>query len=307
MIKELKITGFQSIRLAKIPLGKLTVLVGETGSGKSAFIRAVTAVIENIRGNREISHGSNKFIVTAETDNGSVTLERTMTTSTYKTKVDGQESKFTSLNAAVPAEVSEVLGILPSDSVLSMSGQHDPAFLLSSSGGEVARVIGSLTNVDVIQRAAKEANRLKSSASSQLKSTRQSLESLDLKIETLSHVEEKSRRLESLTADHLAVTDSISNLNKLRSLIGRVETDKAAVESLKVSGAPPDLGDIKALLGRIETLRGLMLSISNSNSKILEAEKSLAESVTILNDTEQELEHSLEELGICPLCNQEMQ
>lgn len=57
MLTSVEIENFQSVRRARLELGRFTVVTGATGSGKSAVLRAIRLLAFNARGTSYIMRG----------------------------------------------------------------------------------------------------------------------------------------------------------------------------------------------------------------------------------------------------------
>lgn len=186
MIQAVEIRNFQSLRHVEVELGGLTVIVGPTSSGKSAFTRAVRTLTSNQRGSAFITHGEKLTTITATTDKGTVTLTRGKSTADNAYTVipaddPAAQRTYTKLGADTPEEVSAFLGIEAKDPI-NYAGQFDKPYLLDDTGGEVARVLGALTNVNVIFEGARESNRRKSGNVSTLRTRASDLEGIQAKL-----------------------------------------------------------------------------------------------------------------------------
>ena len=169
MLTSVEIESFQSLRKLSLKLGRFTVVTGATGSGKSAVLRAIRLLAFNARGVTYITRGetSCKVLVRAASERlGGCAIERhqargkdayrlAQNVPVPKGGYGVTGGKFTKLGGEVPPQVTELLEL----SELNFAAQFDRPFLLDSSGGEVARVLGRLTNVTLLFDAAREANR----------------------------------------------------------------------------------------------------------------------------------------------------
>lgn len=159
LIDSISVKGFQSLYDVEIPLTRFTAIVGPSSSGKSAVVRALKLLLQNQRGSSFISHGLSQCEVTAKLESWgqTVTIRRGKLNEYEIQHVDGTD-RYTKLGGDVPEDVKNFLGLDPE---LSVASQFDPPYLLTSSGSEVARALGSLTNVEVVFQAAREASRQK--------------------------------------------------------------------------------------------------------------------------------------------------
>jgi energy-coupling factor transporter ATP-binding protein EcfA2 len=173
MIRSITLTDYQSHQSTHLSFGPFTVIVGSSSSGKSAVVRALRLAAENARGVSYVRQGAQRCRVAleisgpADTLNGStvVTVERGKGVSAYTLAVAGAHERpveFTKCGSGVPDAVAEALGL--GDSSLWVAGQFDSPYLLDDTGSEVARVLGKLTNVNMIYSAVRESNRRASEA-----------------------------------------------------------------------------------------------------------------------------------------------
>lgn len=158
---KLHVKNFQSIEQADIEIGPLTVLVGQSDVGKSAIIRALRLLHRNNGGLELVKYGAGGLYVQQTSDEG-------VTTSISKGK--GQNSYhagskvLSKIGKDIPPEVSANLRtdelVLDKDLVLDLnfSGQFDSPFLLADSSSVVTKAISSLSGINILYSAIREAN-----------------------------------------------------------------------------------------------------------------------------------------------------
>lgn len=168
MFRSVTLTDFQSHESSHLPLGPFTVIVGSSSSGKSAVVRALRLVAENARGTTYVRQGAKSSRVALELSGSEpvldsstvVTVERGKSVSAYELRMPGAHGEpviFTKCASNVPDAVSAALEL--GESKLWIAGQFDRPYLLDETGAEVARVLGKLTNVNMIYAAVRESNR----------------------------------------------------------------------------------------------------------------------------------------------------
>lgn len=234
MISHIEVRNFQSLHHVELELHPLTVIVGPSSSGKSAFTRALRTLTSNKRGNEFISHGEKICTITAKTERGSVTLKRGKATNDNEYVVipdddPAAQRTYTKLGGETPQEVSDFLGIQSKDPI-NYAGQFDKPYLLDprdASGGEVARVLGALTNVNVIFEAARESNRRKSSNAATLKT----------RAADLAAITEKSQSYRALKGQLAAIEIAEKNLDRARSLERIIARLTDAIEQERIATA----------------------------------------------------------------------
>ena len=265
MIDKISIHNFQSLQDVTIDLKPLTVIVGPSSSGKSAFIRALRALAANRRGTDFITHGERTASISAHLTSsdplrtGTVTLTRSTQTSpnSYTVIPDDPnhplhpKAEFTKLGGDVPAPVSEFLGIPIPQVPLSIAGQFDKPYLLDASGTEVARTLGALTNAHIILSAARESNRQKLSTSQTLRTRADDLDAIKQRIpefQALKAQREALQRAEDAIAAARALKDRIDRLTALTETVIIAEQRIPALT--QALAAIPSLVDIEQYVTR---------------------------------------------------------
>lgn len=166
-LTQLRIENFQSHRLTDIRLGRLTVIVGPSSSGKSAVTRALKLVANNARGVSYVRHGAESARVSVVNASHfadpvdaayQVSVERSQSKSIYTLQFPGDDEvhTFTKCGTSIPDTVSLALDFGEGD--LWLAGQFDRPYLLDQTGGHVARVLSELTNVSLIFASVRELN-----------------------------------------------------------------------------------------------------------------------------------------------------
>lgn len=173
MLDHIHVQGFQSLRAVDIDLGRFTVILGESGTGKSAFIRSVLKMVRNdaVSGT---SGGETWSHLPPSTANAEVELS----VDAHKVRwVKGRDNKYVvdgapllKVGKGCPDEVQDVLKMreLSFDGAdkyhLNFSQQFDMPFLLDDSGSKVAKILGEITNVNILYAANRQANSMKATA-----------------------------------------------------------------------------------------------------------------------------------------------
>jgi DNA repair ATPase RecN len=145
MIERITIKGFQSLYNVDLPLGKFTVIHGESNVGKSAFFRAFKSFVVGESGDWFISDGENKTEVSLSLSDCVVAWQKQRGKSgSYKkgTEIWGRVK-------SMPKAVQDVLKIgkmeiLGETFYPNFRGQFDSMFLLFDSSGKRAKILGDL-------------------------------------------------------------------------------------------------------------------------------------------------------------------
>lgn len=296
---ELRIHNFQSLKDVQLELAPFTVIVGPSSSGKSALTRAIRTLTSNRRGTEWITHGERVAAITAVTDAGTVTLTRSRTTASADnayvlTPADAAlpPVTYSKLGGETPQDVSRFLGI-PSGSSssppINFAGQFDKPFLLDDSASEVARVLGALTNVDVIFSGARESNRQRLNASATLKLRTGDLAEIRAEIptfkalkaqdEALQAAESAIQRAHVLRREITALDDAITIIEVTVPLIERLTPQANIVvpQEHTFLEARDSLGRFKDTLARVPTHTRLVQAAQASYDEIEKRESELLE------------------------------
>lgn len=164
LIETVELTNFQSHRHVILPMGDLTVFTGSSNSGKSAVLRALTALVRNDAVGDYITHGESFLKVKVTLDCGtSVEWVKGKNENSYRiTWPDGGESYFQKVGADVPDEVKAVLKLSPivmeggQKAQVNIHEQLEAPFLIQDTPGHVAKVFGELTSASKLYTAVSE-------------------------------------------------------------------------------------------------------------------------------------------------------
>lgn len=242
MIHSVRIRNFQALHDISLNLEPLTVIVGPSNVGKSAFMRAMRTLTSNRRGAEFISHGERTASISATTDRGTVTLTRSKgngandNSYTVTPSDPGHplypERVFLKLGGDTPPEVSAFLGIDSRDPI-NYAGQFDKPYLLDDSAGEVARVLGALTNVSVIFEAARESNRRKLTAAATLRTRSEDLQAIKQKIPAYRSLKQQDSALTAAEAHITAARQIEKQIARLTEALETQQTAARAVTALE--------------------------------------------------------------------------
>lgn len=203
MITTVAIQGFQSIAKAQLFFGNFNCIVGSSDSGKSAFMRAVLAIVEARRGHDFITVGKdNANVLISFADGVTAAWRKTKTTGKYVLqKADGTKLEFTKYGASCPAEVTEVLqlGRVVIDDQVSFNPnfitQFDPLFLITERGSAAARILSTVTNANNLLLAVREANTRATRSQGELTIYERDLAELDRQAEQFDGLDDEGERL----------------------------------------------------------------------------------------------------------------
>lgn len=298
MISHVSIKNFQSLHDVSVELRGLTVIVGPSSSGKSAFTRALRTLTSNQRGESFITHGETQTVIKARTDRGTVALLRGKKNEYVLIPEDDatQQRVFTKLAGSTPEEVSEFIGI-PAKDPLNYSNQFDMPYLLTSSAAEVARTLGELTNVSVIFEASREANRQRLQAAAKLKTRASDYDSLTQNLDKYKNLKTNAVHLEAAEAAVQQARELQTRISTLKSILS--ETAEVP-ESVSIN--VPDITGINDLAEHVSGLRRLISSYTEAEAKYRSAEDLISLHTLRLGELQQAYTVALKDAGTCPTC-----
>lgn len=308
MIERAEIRNFQSLRSIDLDFGRYTVIVGPSSSGKTALMRALRAVASNVRGTHVITRGTTRMAVTVYTGDHKVTLERDSAAGKYRLVTAGKpnEETYTKLAGAVPADITAALRIDPvpvNGTSTNFANQFDPPYLLGESGANVARTLGTLTNVTAILEAAREANRRRNAAAADLR-TRET---------DLARIVEQAQGYRTLGPRREAVERAERLYDAAATLQSRITRVRAAVEALEVAAtvlaqstpaAVPDTTAFTAAYSRWSLGKELLRTWSAADQQVRTTADVRAQTAAAAEHAEDAIHQQLLAAGFCPTCQQ---
>jgi energy-coupling factor transporter ATP-binding protein EcfA2 len=307
MIKRLVIRNWQSLRHVDLDLGRLTIIVGASSSGKSALIRALKALASNARGTSVITRGATSAEISAHLDDTViVTLEHTKGSWKYRLTRNGHEELYAKPNKAVPEDITAALRIdpVPTGGVsLNFAGQFDRPYLVSeNSAASVARTLGELTNVDTIFQAVREANRRRQAHATTLRARETDL----------ANYRAQAVQFATLPARLAACAEAESRAALAHRLLDQIRQLHAAIDTLAVAETVlarttrlPDVPSDQSVCTAHERLNGFKAlardwaAATTSATFAKTAAINAADEEAALHD---ELHAVLVEAGTCPTC-----
>lgn len=316
MINRVLVRNWQSLVKVDLELGRFTVIVGPSSSGKSALMRALRAIASNVSGTDKITRGQKSAAISVQTDDHLVTLEHGRFSNDtapgwyYRLlPYGGTEERYTKLNRAVPQEITKALRIDPvptKGASINFAGQHDAPFLLLDSGANVARTLGELTNVDRIFEAGREALRRRNAASSTLKTREADLAAL---IADAKQYAGLPRRLSAVQSAERAAEKAaalVDQARRLRDALDRLEIAQGVLERSAALPALPSFQAVEEAQLRLSDLRTLLRSWADRSHNAIVWDREATKQATEVQRLERELHEALVAAGTCPTCDRAM-
>lgn len=310
VLTSVEIENFQSLKRVSVRLGRFTVVTGATGSGKSGLLRALALLAFNTRGaGSSVTRGEKSCKVgTGSMDEAwAVGIERGVARGKdcyRRVLAEGAERQvetYTKLGGDVPEAVSAVLAL----SDLNFAGQFDRPFLLDSSGGEVARTLGKLTNVTLLFNAARECNRRRLEVAGDLKHAERRLADLAEQAQRFAGMRERRAAAEEAEEGLERVHDLTARAARLRVLSARLGTAQAALEAASPPPAP-DGAALEELAHRLVWARDLHDRLAGGIAAAREATRRVQDAADAERAAHDRLHEVLVAAGQCPTCGQEV-
>lgn len=310
---ELTVRRFQSLHDVTLPLGKLTVIVGPSNSGKSALGRAMRTVTRNTAGSSFVTHGHKTSLLQLSVDGNKVILERGPGHSVYKAVINGKDETYVKSGKEVPEDLQALLNLPPIEGVdIHLTTQFDGPFLLAEAGAKVSTIIGSLTNVTLLAEAAREANRRRLEAQRLATQRRKDAEAAKLTIkERYASLPARQAAVQEARTLFNDVHDQLTTANRLadagdRALTARDARERAEAQAamLKAQLEAVDLAPVEQAAQNYATLRTALLTFATAKKERLAAQKALDGAREELTSAEKAFEDKMKEHPACPLCNQ---
>ena len=294
MLESLTLVNFQPHRKLRIDLDpRITVIVGQTDSGKSSVIRALQWIAFNRpAGDAFVRHGRKRASARLTADGLKIVRRRGKADNSYE--LSGKE--FKAFGSGVPDEISGLLNL----SEINFQGQHDSPFWLSETAGQVGRNLNEIVNLDVIDRSLSEAGSRVREAATGLRLAGERRRKAEEELEELKHVPEMIRELEALVEENRRTEQEQDDAEQLEGLLGEIarrrEIKRRAEEEERDVRTILDTVD-EAKVAETERLEHLIGEIQRWREK--------------QSDLKRRAEKAEEELhrrskGRCPLCGQSL-
>lgn len=268
MIRSLILSNFQSHPSTTIEFTPgINAIIGASDKGKSAVLRGFEWVRTN-RPNGD-AHVSDWALDSKgkQTDECRVvvTTDRHRIERVRHNKVNGYVLDGATIEATkgdLPAEITAAFGLLD----LNVQKQLDGPFLLSQSGGEVARFFNSLVNLEEIDHCMSAADGLKREIMGDIRRSLEAIESTRAQEAKFSWVDEARSALK-LLSDSVIERDILQRKLDLltAALASRKRYEEHAARQQRILDLAPMLESVRGLLrerseaqARLEALRALL-------------------------------------------------
>lgn len=314
MITHVRIQDFQGIEDIEFECGPITVITGESDTGKSSIVRAIYAAAFNSypRGHVRAGAKTSKIGIDLE-DPISIQAEKGEGVNVYKL-FDGAEVKWERVGTEVPEAITGVLEFrqLELDDgtrfTPNIQRQFDPPFLLTESPSKVAKVLGTLTNISILYGAVKVANAWERRSNNRIEAQHEVAARATEKITPLAQrVEIDQLALDLLMGDVRLAQTLTQNAQVLEGSMVRMmaaqEQYQLAQGVLAMMDASlPDLSRADELVPRLQGLTALATNIEVAEADHKQAKVVLAELTQMGRTRAKSLRKWEAAHPMCPMC-----
>ncbi len=304
MLERLEVKDYQSLADVDIKLGSFTVIVGPSGNGKSALIRALKALCFNQVGHRFIRHHKQKAWVRLTLHGGKV-IEWEKPRDKGATYV-AQGQEYTRTGRTVPKEIEDMLGIrrIAIDKGVTFTPQFhsqlDAPLLLTESSTLAARALAKMTKLSVLVEAQMACRRDLGRVNSERKAAGEETERLKEQIGAMPNVARASNVLNRAAKLQRTVTASLATAKQAADIVHDIRG------SLLVADLPlPTEEEIVALDARVVVLENITAAVKVAEEGAARMGENDAEVVLATDElatVEKEYAELVDELGVCPMC-----
>jgi DNA repair protein SbcC/Rad50 len=301
VLSEVHVRDFQSLRRVELALGNFTVVMGPSNVGKTAVLRAIRMVAQNVSAPKiVVAHGARAAQATLLFDDGKVSARRGPLISLYT--LDGDA--YPKSGQAVPDDVAKFLRFVQVEGeTLNFAFQHDLPFLLDVSSGVAAKVFGDLTNVNRILDAAREAVRRKREVTSVLKVRRSDVESLKEKAQEFLGIPAQHKAAAAAREAYQRAAAAQDRHDRAVALVGVVEAADRALDALETVPVPVlELGHLDDEVNRLMRLATLIRTVVDTSADESEAQIDIGAIENQLASLDAEYHETLKGAGQCPVC-----
>lgn len=340
-ISKIKIRNFQSHEDTEVDLAPgMNVFYGQSDNGKSSIIRALSSVL--FRDKFYMRSGEVKGEVSIIIDSHNVSRHKSIKGTNISEKFVLDSVAFRKIGKKLPDEILNATKMKPIELTdgslvnLNLQTQHEGKFLLSDNYGDGFRArITSLAASETLDRASMEAAKehretkstLNYEADKRLHETEERLskyKDLESHLESLKEINNKYKSLEKLESkirDLKQVNFALKGINRIndyggsiRSLIDHCSSNLVRLSILlclykakEVTNTRilPTLPSLDTIHRSIDKLR-LYTSLWSKNGEIARCIYNIKDLGHERNDCEEMLTDFMNEIKICPLCQNEL-
>lgn len=293
MIESVSIRNFQKHEQFELEFDKITTLYGPSDRGKSAIVRALRWLCFNKpQGNSYIRDGCESAEVILQVDGHRLSRQRGATNNLYRL----DEREYSAFGNQVPVDIERLLNL----SEDSFQLQHDPAYWLTLSSGQVAKELNKVINLELIDKCQSNISSELRKAKTTVEVTKTRLGEAEKEVEALNWVREANESFQIIEEKSEVINDKRIKLNRM----AQIQLEAAGYQEVVQKGLQlkPErlLGKLKNLLGlrqRLNRLQELNIWIDGAKGELCLGRKAVKKAKL---DLEEKM------VGSCPVCGTQM-
>ena len=232
MIKQVEIINYQSHDHSLLEFSEgLNIIKGRSHSGKSSIIRAMRWALENKplgdkhKGNSKDDSFSVSILFS---DDKFITREKGRTSNLYRTSE--HEDSFNAIRSDVPDEIRQITRTNSSN----IHTQHPQYFLLDKTSGHIAKEIGKVVGLEIIDKKKAKIKKIISDFTnkisvidSQINDTKSKIEDDKFKI-----LKESNRLILKIDETNASISTKIGEIEGSKYILGKISEEKDTISKL---------------------------------------------------------------------------
>ncbi|MDR2115570.1 MAG: hypothetical protein LBP87_04235 [Planctomycetaceae bacterium] len=219
MFTYLKLHNFQNHRNLEISLSKITTIIGESDTGKSAIVRALQWLCLNaLQGDSYITHGKKKcYAILSLSDYGDIVRRRGPGVNGY---VLNNEEQRNAIGRDVPSDIAAILNI----GEINIASQHSPIFWFTLTPGQLAKELNSIADIAWLDRIMQASHSNLRKAQTELDVTANRITSLEKSLKESEYIETADGELQLLERQNNDIQSLKAQSEQLTNIIERLDS-----------------------------------------------------------------------------------
>jgi len=279
---KLTIENFQSHKHTELDLvDGVNVITGLSDVGKSAVLRAINWLVNNTPSGEEFySHWGGNTQVSFQLGDTTISRTKGKGINEYSLQIgDNDPQVFTGFGQGVPEPIKEALNIQD----VNLRFQHQGAFLLSESSGEVSRYLNRVARLEVIDTAI-------SNIEKQLKSEQRAKQAEQITIERLTEELKQfdflvtaEKELKVLETKQSALDDLLVNYNTLFDIHEGIKEVQSKFEPYeRILQAEPEVVALLQEVDKVNTFKRNNTRLGQLQYAIIDMEQQIEDKSSII-------------------------
>lgn len=257
MLKEVDIVNYQGHRNTNIKLSSgITGIIGTSLNGKTAILRAIKQAVTNrplgFRFQSDFADEDEPTSIQLIFDDATVNWIKTKKGLTYLIEENGKIKTFNKCSHNIPDIIKNKINIKD----INFQDQLASHFLITSSGGQIAKTISHVTQADKIMLWIKDIATQLSTFKTNEKILKEDIEEIDAKLIAFKGMEKADRIISKIEKLQMQQIQVESEHQKIKDFLIQVEKINGKIQAhKKYLRAKPYIKRIERLEHQLEALR----------------------------------------------------